>query len=496
MKRAESSSMKPAALCAAFALLAMLPAAGMAMAAALHASCASDDHPPMPVPVADSAPAALDLTPATRGSIAARIRDAAPGDTIEIPPGIYSERLRIDKPLRLIGRDRPIIDGGGSGDVIVITAPDVEVRGFVVRNTGIDLDRENCAVRLMAPRARIIDNELQDVLFGIDLKQAPQSVIQGNRIGGKRLDIARRGDGLRLWRSDEVLVERNKFHSGRDAILWYSRGVILRGNTAHDCRYGFHLMYSDDVLIEDNTLRDNSVGIYLMYSHTVTVRGNRIGRSRGPSGYGLGLKETDRFTVERNVFAGNRVGIYLDGSPFTRARPGLFRDNTLAWNDIAIVFLPSVRGNVFTGNNFIDNLEQIVVSGRGQLRENDFSVAGRGNFWSDYIGYDADHDGVGDWDHEPVHLMDSLLTREPKLRLFLLSPAQLAVEFVARALPAMRPESMFFDPAPLMLPTALAIDDVDAPIVRRAGLALVALALGAVGTAILLGGRVGMEACA
>lgn len=253
-------------------------------------------------------------------------------------------------------------------------------------------------------------------------------------------------------------------------------------------------MYSDDVLIEGNALRNNSVGIYLMYSHTVTVRGNRIVRSRGPSGYGLGLKETDRFTVERNVIAGNRVGVYLDGSPFTRARPGLFRDNTLAWNDIAVVFLPSVRGNVFTGNNFIDNLEQIIVSGRGELRENDFSVEGRGNFWSNYIGYDADRDGIGDWDHEPAHLMDSLLDREPKLRFFLLSPAQLAVEFVARALPAMRPESKFFDAAPLMLPTALALDDVDAPTERRSGLALVALVLGAVGAAIFLAGRVGLEA--
>ncbi len=455
---------------------------GMAEALAMQV-----DHPPMRAPD-ERATRPADLTPIVDGTIAARIRDAAPGSTVEVGPGIHHERLLIAKPLRLVGARGAVIDGGGVGDVIVVTAPGVEIRGLEIRNTGIDLDREHCAVRLLAPRATVVDNVLEDVLFGIDLKEASDSVVRGNRIGGKDLDIARRGDGLRLWRSDGVVVEGNELHGGRDAILWYSRGVVLRGNHAHDCRYGFHLMYSDEVLIEDNTLRDNSVGIYLMYSHTVTLRANRIERSRGPSGYGLGLKETDRFTVDGNVLAGNRVGVYLDGSPFTRARPGLFRNNTLAWNDIAMVFLPSVRGNVLTGNNFVDNLEQIVVSGRGTLRENDFTQDGRGNFWSDYVGYDADRDGIGDWDHEPSSLMDSLLEREPKLRLFLLSPAQIAVEFVARALPAIRPEAKFFDSAPLMDPVPMSLDAARPSRSRRPGLLAVAASLGGIGALILLMG--------
>jgi len=286
-----------------------------------------------------------------------------------------------------------------------------------------------------------------------------------------------------------VIVEENEFHGGRDAILWYSRGVVLRRNRAHDCRYGFHLMYSDDVVIEENLLRDNSVGIYLMYSHSITLRGNRIERCRGPSGYGIGLKETDRFSVEENLLAGNRVGVYLDGSPFTRARPGLFRANTLACNDIAMVFLPSVRGNVLTGNNFVDNLEQIIIAGRGQLQENEFSRDDRGNFWSDYIGYDADRDGIGDWAHEPSNLMDHLVEREPKLRLFLLSPAQLAIEFVARALPAARPEPLFVDDAPLVAPVATPAVSDDSRPPRRAGLLAVSLVLGSIGALVFACGR-------
>ncbi|GJQ28686.1 MAG: hypothetical protein HBSAPP03_05700 [Phycisphaerae bacterium] len=406
------------------------------------------------------APTAIQRAPETvrsTGVIGRLIERAAPGDTIIVPPGVYREHLRLDKPLTLEGGGKAVIDGDGHGDIVEISAPDVTFRGFIVRNTGDNLDKENAAIRALAPRATIEHNTLTDILFGIDLREAPDSVIRGNVIGGKPLDPARRGDGLRLWRSDRALVEGNTLHDGRDAILWYSKGVVARGNTSRRCRYGLHLMFSDDVLIEGNTLEGNSVGVYLMYSTGVEVRGNRLLANRGPSGYGVGLKETDRFTLRDNYIAGNRVGIYLDGSPFTQAQPGRVTLNTLAFNDVGMTFLPSAKGNLVTENNFIDNLNQVFVAGRGNLDANRFWEGDRGNFWTDYSGYDQDRDGIGDFVHDSTTLFDGLLDREPKLRLFLFSPAQQAVEFVGRALPTMRPEPKFVDEVPLMRPVAVTL---------------------------------------
>lgn len=401
------------------------------------------------------APVARQTSPARIGEIGRKIAAAPDGAVIEIGPGIYPEHLRITRPITLIGVGRPVIDGGESGDIIEITAPDVTVRGFVIRNTGISLDKENAAIRVLAPRAVIEDNALEDILFGIDLREAPDSIVRGNRIGGKDLDIARRGDGLRLWRSDNALVENNAMHDGRDAILWYSTGVVIRGNTSDNCRYGLHLMYSDEVTIEDNRLERNSVGIYLMYSSGIDIRRNLLVSNRGPSGYGIGLKEADRFTIVDNIISGNRVGVYIDGSPFTTKMPGTFTRNSFVCNDIGLTFLPSARNNEFTENNFIDNIEQVSVAGRGDLSANRFWMNDRGNYWSDYTGFDQNRNGIGDFVHESQTLFENMMDKEPRLRLFLFSPAQQAIEFVGRAVPAVRPEAKFTDEVPLMQPVTI-----------------------------------------
>lgn len=433
------------------------------------------EHAEPSLPAQRSGPLAL-------GEIGRRIASASDGDTVEIPAGVYREHIRIDKPLTLIARGRVVIDGESSGDIVEITAPDVNFIGFTVRNTGIDLDLENAAIRALAPRVRIEGNTLEDVLFGIDLRDAESSVIRGNTVGSKDLDIARRGDGLRLWRSDRTIIEDNIVRHGRDAIIWYSTGVTVRRNRCHDSRYGLHLMFSDDVTIEDNDFRGNSVGVYLMYSTGVEIRRNVFIRNRGPSGYGIGLKETDRFSVVDNVLAQNRVGVYIDGSPFTSAKPGLFTRNTIAYNDAGFTILPSARGNEIVGNNLIDNIEQVRVAGRGTLDANKFWSGDRGNFWSDYTGYDENGDGVGEFVHEPHSLFDNLMEKEPSLRLFLFSPAQQAIEFVGRALPAMRPEPAFVDEVPLMRPVSTAFAP-GASAASRAAMGALGAAMAAIGCA-------------
>ncbi len=75
--------------------------------------------------------------------------------------------------------------------------------------------------------------------------------------------------------------------------------------------------------------------------------------------------------------------------------------------------------NLISDNSFIENEQQVLVAGGGQLRDNEWTVRDRGNYWSDYAGYDADGDGRGDMAYEARRLLDDMLGNRPELRLFL-----------------------------------------------------------------------------
>jgi ABC-type multidrug transport system ATPase subunit len=102
----------------------------------------------------------------------------------------------------------------------------------------------------------------------------------------------------------------------------------------------------------------------------------------------------------------------------------------------------------------MDNGEQVGIAGGGggRLQENEWTVAGRGNYWSDYAGYDGGQDGQGDIPYRSDKLFENLMDTNTSLRLFLYSPVQQAVDFAARAVPFVRPQPKLVDEAPLMSP--------------------------------------------
>lgn len=422
-------------------------------------------------------------------SLAQQIAQAEAGDTLVVEGGVWRGPLRIERPIRLVGRGAPVIDGGGLGTVVAIEAPDVHLSGFVIRSSGDSLDEENSGIAVEAPRATLENNVLEDVLFGIYLRHADDSVLRGNEIHGKELDLPRRGDAVRVWYSHGVRLEANRVESSRDVVLWYSERLAVLGNRVADGRYGLHFMYCDGARIEGNELLGNSVGAFLMYSRRLRLLHNVIARNHGPSGYGVGLKDMDDAEVRANRFVGNRVGIFLDNTPREIDSTFLAEDNLLAGNDFGVTVMPGVRRAHFLGNSFVDNLEQVSVSGGGGDPE---ANIWRGNHWSDYAGFDADADGTGDVPHRLDRLFESLGDRQPVLRMFLHSPATSALDLASRAFPLVRPRPKLTDARPSMKASA-----PDAGLPRAAGLAgrvgdeegasgVVATGVGLVLTALLL----------
>lgn len=384
------------------------------------------------------------------------LAQASEGDRIEVQGGVFPGGLTIDKGVELIGVDGPVIDGGGKGTLVHITVPNVTIDGFTLRNSGTIHDKEDSAILIDAGPAKILNNTIENVLFGIYVRKADGTVIQNNTVEALPVDVAMRGDGIKIWYSNDVIVDGNHASDGRDIILWYSNDAVFTDNVFDGNRYGMHLMFSDGATIQGNSLDRNTIGLYVMYSRHVDIIGNSLSNNSGAPGGGLGLKDVDNVRVEGNRFVNNQIGAQIDTSPREPGVENYFIGNVFAFNDLGISIQPAVRHNTFLDNAFIDNNEHLSLMGRGELKDITWAVDGRGNYWSDYAGYDANGDGVGDLPYVSQQLFESLIADYPALRLFSYSPASMAIDFAAEAFPSFRPQVRFEDPSPLMSPNASA----------------------------------------
>ena len=418
------------------------------------------------------------------------VDEAEPGAVVTLPEGTYRGPVVIDRPITLVGDGHVVVDGGGAGNVFEVTSPDVTLQGLEIRASGDRLDREHSGVSAdHAHRLRVVDNVFVDVLFGMFIRSSDDIVVSGNTIGGMDLFIARRGDGIRIWECSGALVEHNRVADGRDTVFWFAEDVTVLDNRVSGGRYGLHFMYADGAVVERNVLDNNSVGIFLMYSTDLSVRHNVVFGNRGPSGYGLGLKDMDGVVVEGNHLEDNRVGLYVDNSPTLVDGTQIVRNNVFAYNDAGALLRPSVRDNSFSENAFIDNVEQVGVDGGGRIVGNDWSADGVGNHWSDFAGYDADGDGIGDIAYELDDLFSELTDRHPELTFFTGTPAARAVDMAGRAFPNLRPEPKLVDDAPLVaIPDFPEVPSVGGQS-QRPVLALTSVALLAVAASIVLWAR-------
>ena len=379
------------------------------------------------------------------------IAAAAPGDTIRVEPGTYAGNLVLDKRLTLEGSGKPVIHGDGRGSVITVKAEGCTIRGLVLEHSGGMLVEEDSGILLHAGGARIEQNELRDVLFGIYFFAASHNVVAGNTIRGRAfLEVGERGAGIHIYNAVENTITGNVIRDARDGMyLQNASRSVIRGNRVSDVRYGLHYMYSDDNLFEDNSFSRNVAGAAIMYSRRITFRHNVFAHNRGVSSFGILFQEAEDCTAEDNALVDDAVGIFMEA-----LRRTTFRRNLIAANDTALEMFSSATGNTFEANNFIDNLSPVEVIGKST--DTQWSGARRGNYWSEYDGYDLDADGIGDVPFKIQNIFQHLEGEYPRIRVYLYSPASQALGAAEKAFPVFE-GSREFDRRPLMKPVGLRV---------------------------------------
>ncbi len=385
---------------------------------------------------------------ATTNPLQAMIDAAKPNDIIVPEPGVYKGSITIDKPLTLDGQGKVTIDGLGQGSVIHLETDGAVIRNLHLTHSGESHNDIDSGVQVRGNFNVIKDNVIDDCLFGVDLQQSENNIVRRNRISSKDFHLGQRGDSVRLWYSFKNKITHNTIDHSRDMVVWYSRDNVISHNTIHNSRYSLHFMYSQYNEVEYNRYYNNTVGIFLMYSDGVVLRHNHIAHAAGPTGVGIGFKETSDLVVEDNEILYCATGFYIDVSPYQPDTTNRFRGNLLAYNGIGVRFLTDWKGNVFTGNNFSDNLTQIQVGGRGSANRNVWE----GNYWSDYEGFDLDHDGIGDRPYQLYAYADSIWSDVPYAQFFKGSPMLETLDFLERLAPFSDPLLLAQDKKPLIHP--------------------------------------------
>ncbi|MDO9418237.1 right-handed parallel beta-helix repeat-containing protein, partial [Pararhizobium sp.] len=227
--------------------------------------------------------------------------DATPaGGTLRLAPGAYAGPATIHKPMTLDGGRRAVIIGDGRSTVLSVAAQGVTIRGLRLTGSGDSHDRIDAGILLEGDDHRVEDNEIDDVLFGIHLKQVNRSRIAGNRVTGKPLELAMRGDAIRLWYSRHNVIEGNRFTRGRDLTFANSADNRIVGNRFTDGRYGMQIIFSPRLLVENNRLSDTGTGIVVLYSPDLVLRGNHVAHALTGGGGGIVFKESSGALVENN----------------------------------------------------------------------------------------------------------------------------------------------------------------------------------------------------
>lgn len=368
-------------------------------------------------------------------TIADAVALAAPGATVRVRAGVYSEpTIVIDRPLTLTGEPGAVLDGRGTTALLEIRADDVRVQGLTFRDVGTSFTEDRAAVRASSVRrCEIADNRFENTFFAIYLEDVEGCVVRDNVLAGTGDRETTAGNGVHAWNSRDLVIAGNDITGHRDAIYFefVKAGHVEDNRAAGNFRYGLHFMFSDSCAYVANRFVANGAGVAVMYARHIAMDGNVFERNRGTATYGLLLKDIRDSRLRDNRFTTNTVGMLADGSNRLDVRGNTFRGN--GW---AVRVLANAVDNRFVDNTFEGNTFDVATNSTRAASTFDR------NYWDAYRGYDLDGDGFGDVPFRPVRLFSLIVERHPPALALLRGLFVDLLDAAERVLPVLTPETL------------------------------------------------------
>jgi nitrous oxidase accessory protein len=377
-------------------------------------------------------------------SIKEGIAKAQPGDVLLIQSGTYREgNIIITKSLTLKGENYPVLDGENKYEIITIQAQHVVIEGLTFKDTGVASINDLAAIKVLDSKGiRIYNNRFINTFFAIYFSNSRQSVVEKNWLKASAEAEHQIGNGIHMWKCDEMTVLGNEIRGHRDGIYFefVTNSTIRNNHSETNLRYGLHFMFSHNDEYLNNSFINNGSGVAVMYTKNVKMINNVFEYNWGSSAYGLLLKDIRDSEVRRNKFVKNTVGVHLEGVSRT-----VFEENSLSENGYAIRLQASCDDNTFIKNNFQRNTFDMATNGTLVLNTIE------SNYWDKYDGYDLNKDGVGDVPFHPVSMYAMIVERIPTAVLLWRSFMVFLMDKAEKTMPVVTPINLK-DDSPYMRP--------------------------------------------
>ncbi len=379
--------------------------------------------------------------------LTAALLSASKDTEIQLLEGVYKGNFKIAKPVTINCQNHATLDGQHQHDTLRITAPNVTIKNCKIINWGDNLTEMNAGIfaEKTANHLVVDNNYFHGDTFGLWLDASKNAIIKNNKVkGNPEIRSQDRGNGIHLYNVTNTLVENNEVWYTRDGIyIDTSNHNQLIGNYLHELRYGIHYMYSYSNLVKDNRTFKTRTAYALMQSKYLTVVNNT---SKDDTNYGILMNYISYSTIKNNkIFSVKQLqgpggtqyvqgaegkALFMYNAPFNEVSGNLVKDN-----EIAIHLTAGSEGNKIHGNYFISNRRQVKYVAN---REVEWSLDGKGNYWSDYQGWDRNNDGVGDEPFEPNDGIDKVLWKYPTANILINSPALQTLRWVQKEFPVLK----------------------------------------------------------
>lgn len=372
------------------------------------------------------------------------IAAAKENDTIYVEAGIYHEHnLVISKPVVLIGRGLPTLDGEHKYENVSIKADNVTIKGFRICNSGISSIVDYAGIKICNRRnVCIMNNSFENCFFGIYAQNAIKCTISYNALTAHQVQEQQSGNGIHCWKSDSMQIIGNKISGHRDGIYFefVTNSLIWKNTSSGNLRYGLHFMFSNSDTYTANIFEHNGAGVAVMFSSHVRMYHNYFKENWGDAAYGILLKEISDSYAEGNKFENNTCGIYMEGASRIEMYKNSFKENGYALKIQASCMDITLRHNNFIGNTFD-------VATNGSLVLNKFE----NNYWDKYEGYDIDRNKIGDVPYRPVSMYSMIVEKYPVAMVLFHSLITTLLDKSEKILPSITPADLI-DNQPLMKP--------------------------------------------